>query len=74
MPPVIRHHQSLGDTLYELRLARNLTQTELARRAEIHPTMVSRYEQNKATPSQGTLERLLTVFGASTALRTTILM
>lgn len=48
----------LGQAVHDRRRALGLSQTELARRAGITQTAVSRIEQADATPTIATLERL----------------
>jgi transcriptional regulator with XRE-family HTH domain len=68
MPSFVRH-QDLGDTLSALRKSRGLSQAELAYRAEVHATMITRYERNINKPTRDTLDRLMHALDASTALR-----
>lgn len=49
----------LGETLTVLRVLRRMSQTELARRAGIRATQVSRYETGQVQPQFAQLERLL---------------
>lgn len=49
----------LGETLTILRILRRLSQSELARRAGIKATQVSRYETGQVQPQLRQLERLL---------------
>jgi transcriptional regulator with XRE-family HTH domain len=68
MPSFVRH-QDLGDTLSALRKSRGLSQAELAYRAEVHATMITRYERNVNKPTRDTLDRLMHALDASTAIR-----
>lgn len=58
----------LGDALRRLRVAKGLTQTELARRAKITSEYVSLLESHaKANPSLQVLQRLAKALGVSVA-------
>jgi len=48
----------LGAALRELRLARGLSQEELAQRASLHPTWISHLESGRENPAWGTVRRL----------------
>jgi predicted nucleotidyltransferase/DNA-binding XRE family transcriptional regulator len=58
-----------GRLLREARLAAGLTQTELARRAEVTQSVVSAYEAGRREPALSTLSRLIEATGASLCLR-----
>lgn len=51
--------QRLGETLTVLRVLRRMSQSELAERAGIRATQVSRYETGQVQPQLAQLERLL---------------
>ena len=53
----------LGETLTVLRVLRRMSQSELARRAGIRATQVSRYETGQVQPQFTQLERLLDALG-----------
>lgn len=48
----------LGAALRQLRERRALTQVEVARRADVEPTWLSRIESGTANPSWGTIRRI----------------
>ncbi len=50
--------RSLGTHLRALRRKRGLTQEELAERAEVHPTYITRLETDERVPSLTTILRL----------------
>jgi len=54
----------LGQTLRTLRESKDLSQGELARRAGMGKSQVSKYENGKELPKLDSLERLLEVLGA----------
>ena len=54
----------LGNTLRALRESRGFSQAELARRAGMGKSQVSKYERGKELPQLGSLERLLDALGA----------
>lgn len=62
-----RGHKDEGfaGRLRELRRQRDLSQGELAAKARIHITHVSRYERGHARPSADTLKRLANVLGVT---------
>ena len=53
----------LGETIRELRIARGLTQEELADRAELSKGFISQIERDITSPSITTLENLLICLG-----------
>ena len=53
----------VGDNVRELRTLNALTQEELAERAGITATALSRIERNEAEPRQSTLRKLSTALG-----------
>ena len=53
----------LGDNVRELRTLSALTQEELADRAGITPTALSRIERNEAEPRPSTLRKLAAALG-----------
>ena len=55
----------IGANLRSLRIARNLTQEELADRAELSKGFISQVERNLASPSIATLTDLLECLGSS---------
>ncbi|WP_324717994.1 helix-turn-helix transcriptional regulator [Carboxydochorda subterranea] len=66
--------QELGRYLRALRRQQNLTQEQLAEKAGIHPTFISRIEGGRAMPSLDVLTRLAGALGVSAAdvLRATL--
>ena len=66
--------QQLGRYLRALRRPQNLTQEQLAEKAGIHPTFVSRIESGRAMPSLDVLARVARALGVSAAdvLRATL--
>lgn len=66
--------QELGRYLRALRRQKNLTQEQLAERARVHPTFISRIEGGRAMPSLDVLARLAGALGVSAAdvLRVTL--
>ena len=55
-----------GKTLREVRQMRNITQEELAEKADISRVMVGRYETTDQLPAVDTLVRLADALGTST--------
>ena len=55
----------IGANLRSLRIARNLTQEELADRAELSKGFISQVERNLTSPSIATLTDLLECLGSS---------
>lgn len=53
----------VGWQIYERRLARNWSQTELARVLEVTDKQVSRWEGGKQAPPLATLERIAAALG-----------
>jgi transcriptional regulator with XRE-family HTH domain len=49
---------ALGSAIRFLRQERNLTQEELGRRAEIHPTWISQIERGRVNPTFSNLRRV----------------
>ena len=47
----VARNMPLGERLRELRLARNLTQAELARQLYVSPSIISMYEKDQRKPS-----------------------
>lgn len=65
--------QELGAQLRSMRRARGLSQGELARRAGVNDSTVSRWESGKFTPAIPELEAVLTALGAESWERRTVL-
>jgi transcriptional regulator with XRE-family HTH domain len=57
----------IGERLKELRVARNLSLREVARRSGLSATMISQVERDVTHPSLSTLRKLSAVFGESMA-------
>lgn len=53
------NNQDLATQLHGWRVARGLTQSELAKRAEIHRVTVANLESGKSAPSLSVLTRLM---------------
>jgi transcriptional regulator with XRE-family HTH domain len=58
-------HGDFAHRLRELRRQKDLSQTELADRVQVHSTHISRYERGLSRPSADTLKRLADVLGVS---------
>ena len=58
-------HGDFAHRLRELRRQKDLSQTELAERVQVHSTHISRYERGLSRPSADTLKRLADVLGVS---------
>ena len=56
------HIMSLGQKIAYHRKFRNITQTELAERLNVHQTQIARWEKDKARPRQDYIGQLATVF------------
>ena len=54
-----------GPHLRELRLARGLTQAQLAERSDTNPMFISKLERGVTTPTIGTLVRLAKALGCN---------
>ncbi len=59
-----RPFAALGDRLTALRIARCLTQRQLAHAAGITQRMVSEYEHGRIRPTRGQLSRIAATLGA----------
>lgn len=59
--------RGLGWAIRRLRFEADLTQNALARRAEIHPSRVSRIENGRDNPRWGTVRRVADGLGVSLA-------
>jgi transcriptional regulator with XRE-family HTH domain len=57
---------NLGERLRILRLEKQITQTEMARRVGITKVMISSYELEQRQPSYGVLIKLAAFFGVTT--------
>lgn len=55
-----------GKRLQELRLARNLSQEDVAKRLRLHPKTISAYETNIRAPKYEILKKLATLYNTST--------
>ena len=53
---------SFGETLKQLRLARKLTQRNVAILLDIDTSVLSKYEKNKRQPSEEQIEKLAKIF------------
>jgi transcriptional regulator with XRE-family HTH domain len=54
---------TLGETIQLLRKRRGLTKQELARRIEVHQTIIGRWESGQTQPRTKALERMAEIFG-----------
>jgi len=59
--------RGLGWAVRRLRFEANLTQNDLAERAELHPSRVSRIENGRDNPRWGTVKRVAAGLGVSLA-------
>ena len=57
----------IGNKIKEIRMAKGLTQEELADRSELSKGFISQLEHNQTSPSISTLEDILTCLGTSLA-------
>jgi transcriptional regulator with XRE-family HTH domain len=57
---------STGEKIKALRKEKKWSQDDLSKAIAIHSKHISRYENNKATPSPDTLKKMADVFGVST--------
>lgn len=55
----------LGEKIKQLRIAKGLTQKQLADKLFVTPQAVSRWEQNEVEPSVSALSELATIFDVS---------
>jgi transcriptional regulator with XRE-family HTH domain len=58
MPPADPPHPAIGETIRALRRRAGLTQGELYRETNIHPTEISRIERGKRNPTWETMKKL----------------
>ncbi len=65
MPPPLPPDRALGLAIKELREARDLTQEELASRADTTVGTVSRLESAKSAPAWATVMQLIDALGVS---------
>lgn len=56
---------NIGDRIIQLRKQQNLSQEELAKKAEVSRTIIGNYERNTNTPSIEVLIKLARVFNVS---------
>ena len=57
--------EAVGSKLRELRMGRDITQAELAERAEVEPANLSRIERGQATPNISTVLKILSAMGCT---------
>jgi len=57
---------NLGERIRTLRMEKNITQTDLARRISISKSMVSQYELAERHPSYDVLVKIAAFFGVTT--------
>jgi transcriptional regulator with XRE-family HTH domain len=58
MAPRTEPQPGLGRAIRQLRTERGLSQEELGRRAEIHPTWISHLESGRNNPAWGSVRRI----------------
>jgi transcriptional regulator with XRE-family HTH domain len=58
MAPRTEPQPGLGKAIKQLRTERGLSQEELGRRAEIHPTWISHIESGRNNPAWGSVRRI----------------
>jgi transcriptional regulator with XRE-family HTH domain len=63
MPPRTEPQAALGRAIRELRHERELSQEELAHRAELHATWLSHIEAGRVNPAWGTVRRIAAGLG-----------
>ena len=56
---------SLGETIYKLRIEKNLSQGDLAERLEVSRQSVSKWENDSAVPDLAKIVKLSEVFDVS---------
>ena len=66
MPAPISTDSGFAQRLRKLRQERTLTQQQLAQKAQVHYTHISRYEADKSMPAADTLRRLAEALGTTT--------
>jgi transcriptional regulator with XRE-family HTH domain len=57
---------SLGQRIFELRKASNMSQYQLAKQLDIHQKNIGKYERNEYTPSALIVRDIAKVFGVTT--------
>lgn len=58
--------ESLGDRIFKLRKAANMSQYQLAKEIDIHQKNIGKYEKNEYTPSALIVRDIAKVFGVTT--------
>jgi transcriptional regulator with XRE-family HTH domain len=58
MAPRTEPQPGLGKAIKQVRLERGLSQEEVGRRAEIHPTWISHIESGRNNPAWGSVRRI----------------
>jgi transcriptional regulator with XRE-family HTH domain len=58
--------ESLGDRIFKLRKAANMSQYQLAKTIDIHQKNIGKYEKNEYTPSALIVRDIAKVFGVTT--------
>jgi len=58
--------ESLGDRIFKLRKAANMSQYQLAKKLDIHQKNIGKYEKNEYTPSALIVRDIAKVFGVTT--------
>ncbi len=61
-------HFGLGDKLRRLRMQEGWTQEEMARRAKVHHSVISRVESGKGNPTLKTIQKVADVLGVEIRL------
>jgi transcriptional regulator with XRE-family HTH domain len=67
MPNALDSQPGLGLAVRRIRERRQMSQGTLGRRAELHPTWISRIEYGKANPTWGSARRLAYALGVTVA-------
>jgi transcriptional regulator with XRE-family HTH domain len=65
MAPRTEPQPGLGRAIRRLRTDRGLSQEEVGRRAEIHPTWISHIESGRNNPAWGSVRRIAGALGVS---------
>ena len=55
----------IGDRIHDLRLSRNMSQTELAKSLHVSQQVITKWENNRTEPSSNVLASIADYFGVS---------